>query len=92
MPIQIIRGNVSAEGNHTAGHGFKVLHMSSGKYAVLFNDEFSETPTVTVTVMGDHNLVDNAHVQEVTTEQAVITTGDYYGTLSDREFGFIAVA
>lgn len=43
MPIQIIRGNVSAEGNHTAGHGFKVLHMSSGKYAVLFNDDIRRT-------------------------------------------------
>ncbi|WP_283844432.1 hypothetical protein [Streptomyces sp. RerS4] len=40
---------------------------------------------------GDWNYVDNVHVAEVTTEQAVIVTGDYYGTPSDRPFGFIAV-
>ncbi|MFB6502073.1 hypothetical protein ACFC07_04545 [Streptomyces sp. NPDC056099] len=91
MPHQIIRGNVSKEGDRVAGQNFKVLHMSNGKYALLFNQEFPETPTVTATIMGDYNRVDNVHVESVTTEQAVLVTGDYYGALSDRPFGFIAV-
>ncbi|MER8000744.1 hypothetical protein [Streptomyces sp. NPDC095613] len=92
MPHQLIRGNISADGHRTAGQGFKVVHMETGKYAILFNEEFPETPTVTATILDpDKNRVDNVHVEEVTTEQAIISTGDYYGALSDRGFGFIAL-
>ncbi|MGI5351308.1 hypothetical protein ACQEU8_24495 [Streptomyces sp. CA-250714] len=92
MIQRLIRGNVSADGHRTAGRDFKVLKMGTGKYAILFNGDFIEPPTVTVTILGgDWNYVDNTHVAEVTTEQAIIVTGDYYGSPGDRPFGFVAV-
>jgi hypothetical protein len=62
-------------------------------YAIMFDREFAETPTVVATIIGDNwNLVDNVHVAEVSTEKVVITTGDYYGSYGDRPFSFIATA
>ncbi|WP_203182593.1 hypothetical protein [Streptomyces pratensis] len=88
-----VRGNVSAEGERTAGHNFKVLKMSTGKYAVTFDRDFPETPSVVVTIIGDEwRLVDNAHVHAIGTDRVIVTTGDYYGQYGDRPFSFIATA
>jgi hypothetical protein len=91
--LLIVRGNVSAEGDRTAGHNFKSLQMGTGKYAIIFDREFAETPTVVATIIGDNwKLVDNAHIAEISTEKVIITTGDYYGAYGDRPFCFIATA
>lgn len=89
---QWIRGTVSAEGDKTAGHNFKVVKQTTGTYTLIFLRDFEEPPSVVATINGeDWNLVDNVHITKVDSGQCEVTTGDYYGALGNRPFSFVAV-
>ncbi|MVO88489.1 hypothetical protein GPA10_27930 [Streptomyces sp. p1417] len=89
----VVHGYVTAEGSEEEGSkGFRAVKSGTGTYTLLFDNAFAGKPTVVVTITGDHNRVDNAHVRSATPGRAVVETGDYYGELSDRPFSFIAIS
>ncbi|MFD6284731.1 hypothetical protein [Streptomyces sp. NPDC060205] len=90
--LQIVRGTVAANGTRTAGHGFKVTKISTGKYIITFNNDFLEKPSVVATIDGvEWALLDNTHVADATTEKVTVITGKSDGVVGDRPFHFIAL-
>ncbi|MEW2567749.1 hypothetical protein [Streptomyces sp. NPDC047070] len=90
--LQIVRGTVAADGTRTAGYGFKVTKLSTGKYTLTFNNDFAEKPSVVATLDGEAwSLLDNTHVSDATTERVTVITGNSAGDVADRPFHFIAM-
>jgi hypothetical protein len=48
--LRIVRGVVNSDGTIISGSGFTINHGGTGAYAIKFNQAFSDTPAVTVTI------------------------------------------
>ena len=100
ISVRAIWGTVSDGGGKLNGEGFTVVHQGDGRYRVTFDIAFSSPPTVVVTNVFGNVTVDagtnvkpheNAVLDQVLVDRALIATADDQGTLADRGFCFIAI-
>lgn len=100
VALRLVWGRVAQNGSVAAGEGFTAVRLGAGRYELTFTPGFSVPPSVVVTkVWGAFDAsggatVDprqNAIVDRVTTDVALVDTGDAAGTLIDSNFCFIAI-
>jgi hypothetical protein len=97
---RMIWGRVNTNGSVAAGDGFTVARLGDGRYEIRFTTSFPLPPSVVVTkVWGAFDAhggtsVDtreNALVDRVFSNAAIVNTGDTTGDLTDSNFCFIAI-
>jgi len=97
---RMIWGRVNTNGSVAAGDGFTVARLGDGRYEIRFTTSFPLPPSVVVTkVWGAFDAhggtsVDtreNALVDRVFSNAAIVDTGDTTGDLTDSNFCFIAI-
>ncbi|MFC6880735.1 MULTISPECIES: hypothetical protein [Actinomadura] len=92
----VVRGSVNRQGHRVAGNGFTVAKIdpatNKGTFKVTFSTAFLELPIVVATIFGPYRPRANAHVVEVATTHAVVSTGDDNGKPVHRDFHFTATA
>lgn len=100
IPVRTIWGTVSGGGGKLNGEGFTVARLGAGRYKVTFDVAFPSPPTVVVTkVFMDVTLDagtnvkprENAVLDQVLADTALIATANDAGTLADSTFCFIAL-
>jgi hypothetical protein len=97
---RVIWGRVNTNGSVAAGDGFTVSRLGEGRYEIRFTATFPVPPSVVVTnvwrtfgAQGGANVDtrENALVDQVLTNAAVVNTGNPTGDLVDSNFCFIAI-
>ena len=97
---RLIWGRVNGNGSVAAGDAFTVSRLGEGRYEITFTAAFDSPPSVVVTkVWGAFDAhggaaVDtreNALVDRVLINGAIVNTGDTTGDLTDSNFCFIAI-
>jgi hypothetical protein len=97
----IVWGSVDNFGQTISGSGFTAVRLGIGRYQINFTTPFSVIPTLVVTKVFGSISVDagtivqpreNAIVDEVLVNTAIIATSNTLGQLADSSFNFIALA
>lgn len=95
MATQTIWGTVAGDGNKISGTGFSVIRQNDGNYLITFSVPFSGTPTIVGSLtgmnFGGQVPLDGIVFPFLDSKSATALTGDQFGTLSDRQFSFIAM-
>jgi len=87
--LRIVRGVVTDIGTRTKGSGFTVSRTATGRYTVVFDKAFSDTPAVTVTADSDNEVI--ATVKSVVPTQFFVKLDDDGGSDYNAYFHFIAI-
>ncbi|MBV9451507.1 MAG: hypothetical protein JO345_37035 [Streptosporangiaceae bacterium] len=94
-----IWGVVNANGTTKSGTGFKVDHVGTGIYTILFDKSFNVLPAVVTTQLFPGNDPDshggdprdNTVVAYIGNDRCRVITGQDNGDKEDRAFSFVAI-
>ncbi len=98
--LRLLWGRVNENGSVAAGDGFTVVRLGEGRYEITFATAFPVPPAVVAgKVWGAFNLEggtgvdprENALVDRILSNAAIVTTGNASGDLADSNFSFLAI-
>lgn len=96
--LMVVWGTISSLQVIEAGEGFAFTRQGPGRYLITFTTPFASLPAASVTrihqsTTNSHGTsvtpLENAIIDQLTTNQMVVCTGDVAGALDDGGFTFI---